>query len=268
MMRIWNAAFALCAVLMCIGMGGCETMGMEPRPGATSILAYLAPPSPEEAAKWAIDPYDADKRYRGTLLLAGAPFAGEPVYMRMFTDNAKDTDPGVRAAALRALGNHGTPATAPLIIERLGDAEANVRIEACRALQRIHAPESIDPLLALLNMDKELDPDVRVEAALALGQHAERKVLELLITTLDDPSLAVERSCQWSLRVLTGQDFGLDRATWAGWYKKNTDHFAARGTYTYPVFSRDKRWFEYIPFVPGPPNEQASTPAGMPMTVQ
>jgi hypothetical protein len=32
----------------------------------------------------------------------------------------------------------------------------------------------------------------------------------------------------------------------------------------YPVFYRDKTFIEYLPFVSGPPNEIAATPAGMP----
>jgi hypothetical protein len=31
----------------------------------------------------------------------------------------------------------------------------------------------------------------------------------------------------------------------------------------YPIYSRDRDWWEYFPFVPPPPNEQASTPAGL-----
>ena len=52
---------------------------------AKSILTAFAPPTPQEAAQWAIDPFDADKRYRGTLLLANAyrPYRSNTVTLRM-----------------------------------------------------------------------------------------------------------------------------------------------------------------------------------------
>ncbi len=134
---------------------GCESSGFELKPGATSIFQGFAPPSPTDAAKWAIDPYDADKRYRGTLLLANAPFANDPLYVQLFTDNAKDKDPGVRAVAARGLGTHGGPEQVPLLVTMLKDEDPTVRTESARALQRLHNPVAIDPLLLAVNRDKE-----------------------------------------------------------------------------------------------------------------
>jgi hypothetical protein len=250
-------------------IAGCEAVGVELKPGAKSILEAFAGPTPQDAATWAIDPFDADKRYRGTLLLANAPFAGEPVYLKLFSDNFRDTDPGVRAAAARGLGTHGSPEHAPLLIERLADDDAGVRIEAARALQRIHSTDAIDPLLARLRPDKEPEAQVRIEAASALGQYPQNRVVEQLIIALADENLAVNRTAQLSLRTLTGQDFGIDRAQWLAWYTSSTNAFAARSVYVYPVFSRKKKFYEHIPFIPGPPNEAPSTPAGMtPGTVE
>lgn len=248
---------------------GCEAIGVDMKPGAKSVLEAFAPPSPADAARWAVDPFDPDKRYRGTLMLANAPFAGEPVYIQLFVDNAKDTDPGVRAAASRGLGTHGSPEHAPLLIERLADEDPMVRTEAARALQRIHNPIAVEPLIARLDAEKELEPGVRMEAASALGQYPENRVVEQLIKALADENLGVNRNAQSSLRTLTGQDFGIDRALWVSWYSSNQNLFAARSVYVYPVFSRGKKWWEHIPFMPGPPNEQAGVPVGMvPGTVE
>ena len=58
--------------------------------------------------------------------------------------------------------------------------------------------------------------------------------------------------------------FGYDQKAWLLWYKGAGDAFAARGGYMYPAFSREKNWWEYLPFVKPPPNEPASVPVGMP----
>lgn len=238
--------------------------------GSTSILQFAAEPTPSEAAAWALDKYDADKRYRGTLLLANSSFGGEPIYMELYLDNIKDVDPGVRSAATRAIARHGNPDQVPLLIERFADEDRFVRIEAARGLQRLHNPIAVDPLVKSLTLTKraddynELEPDVRTEAANALGQYPENRVIETLIGGLADPSLAVNRSSLDSLRTLTGQDFGLDRRAWLDWYDASKTAFAAQSEYVYPVFNREKHWFEYLPFVPSPNNEPPSTPIGMP----
>lgn len=211
----------------------------------------------------AIDPYNPENRYKGTLMLANAPFAGGEVYQKLFADNINDADPGVRAAATRGLGLHGRPDQVPMVVEKLQDPDTDVRIEATRALQRLHNPDAVDALIERLDPTKETEPDVRAGAAEALGQYAENRVVEQLIAALDDDSLTVNRSTRASLRTLTGQDFGVNRASWQQWYKDEQAAFAAQAVYEYPVFRRARRWYEYIPFVPPPPNEPRATPAGL-----
>ncbi len=246
-----------------LGLSACEIEGI--RPGAEGLLSVLADVTPEEAAAWSIDPYDADKRYRGTLKLATYPFAGEPVYIKLFVDNIKDPDAGVRTAATRALGNHGGPEHVPLLVKSLQDEDKLVRAEGARALQRVHNPVAIPALINAIDEAKELEVDVRSEAADALGQYADNRVVSELIKALADPSLAVNYATLGSLRTLTGQDFGLDRVAWRKWVDSTQDAFAARSAYVYPVFRRDRKFYEYLPMVPKPPNEpEGSSPVGMP----
>jgi hypothetical protein len=265
-----SAAGCLAAAFLAGGLGCTWDL---PR-GTKSILVFNTEPTPTEAANWAIDKYDADKRYRGTLLLANAPYGNDPVYMQLFLDNIKDPDPGVRSAATRAIGRHGEPDQVPMIIERLSDEDRFVRAEAARSLQRLHNPAAIDPLIATLRPTDdgedfgEKDPEVRAEAASALGQFPENKVIESLITALADPSLSVNRNAKASLQTLTGQDFGFDRRAWIDWYDQSKATFAGQSEYTYPIFNRRQRWWEYLPFVATPNNEPPSTPIGMPRAGQ
>ncbi len=224
----------------------------------------------------ATDRYDANARYVGTLALANESFAGDPIYLKLFETNINDVDPAVRLAAIRGLANHGEPRHVNAITPLLKDDNVLVRIEAARALQRLHNEDAIEPLLVSCrqpdpynpNDSSESEPEVRAEAAFALGQYDTAKVVRNLIKALDDTDLSVNRSAQHSLKTLTGQDFGLDAHAWQDWSDKAMDKsgtlFLGRGLYTYPVYNRKKRIYEYLPFVPKPPNEVAAPPAGMP----
>lgn len=232
--------------------------------GSDSLLGALAPPTPAEAADMALDREDSDRRLRGTLLLANAPWGGDDIYLTMYRDYIADDEPAIRAAATRALGNHGLVGDAPTIAAMLGDASPIVRVEAARALQRIHNPAVVPPMLARLDDDTEPEADIRAEVAHGLGQYAEFSVVQALIGALADRQLRVTHAARESLRTLTGQDFGFDRAGWTRWASAADDPFAARSAYVYPVFDRPKRLWEYLPFVPPPPNEQEATPLGLP----
>jgi len=264
----------LVAVVLTAGsLAACNSDSLEKGRGATSILALMQNDSMGDAAADAMNPYDADKRYRGTLRLANQNYAGEPLYMQLFLDNVKDEDASVRSAATRAIANHGTPDHVPILIERLKDKDDLVRGEAARGLQRLHNPIAIpalvdamrDPEAAAMNEPTEELASVRADAASALAQYPEDRVVQALIAGLADQSLAVNTASRDSLRTLTGQDFGLERRDWLAWYKGSDRPFAAGRPYEYPIFRRDQEWYEYLPFVSGPPNEAPATPAGLPM---
>lgn len=255
-------ALPLLAGLLLAMPAGC---GLDVRPGARTLSEAFAPPTPREAAEMALDLEDPDRRFRGTMMLANAPFGGDEVYLTMYEDYIDDPEPNVRGAAARALGNHGEPTHVPLILTLIDDTHDGVRLEAVRALQRLHNPAAIDPLLARIDPEIEDDIDVRAEAAHALGQYANRLVLQRLIAALSDRHLRVTRNALESLRTLTGQDFELDRTAWQSWYSAAGDPFAGQRPYIYPHFERDPNLFErWVPFFPPPPNEKPSTPAGMP----
>lgn len=220
----------------------------------------------------AIDPYDADKRYRGTMLLSNAYFAGQSVYIKLFEDAAKDPDASVRIAGTRALANHGDSTHVPIIVKNLQDKEPLVRLEAARGLQRLHGEEAIvplmnasrDPEMVRGSQGSEENPDIRTAAAVALGQYRKTEVVQHLIAIMADSKLSVNNASLDSLRTLTGQDLGFDRRDWLAWFNETHEPFVAGTPFIYPVFYRDKTIWEYFPFVPPPPNEVASTPAGMP----
>ncbi|MCA3005414.1 MAG: HEAT repeat domain-containing protein [Phycisphaerales bacterium] len=268
--RMTACLLAASAGAASLSLGGCNSPAAQRAADSNSVLAVFSPPGPADAARWSQDPFDPDKRLRGTNLLANAPFGGEDVYVRMYTmklgappATEADSDPGVRAVAARALSMHGDPAHADLILPLMQESDRVVRLEAARALQRLHNPKAVESLIKASSDAAEAEQDVRAEACVALGQYAENRVLQALIDALDDDSLAVTTQARASLRILTGEDFGENQRTWLDWLKDNRQPFAKRGIYQYPVFERDKFWYEYLPFVPPPPNETTGLPIGL-----
>ena len=255
-------------------LGGCDAP--ESTRGAKSLLQLWTPTTPLQAAEMAVDPWDADNRARGTMLLANGYFGGEDPYHQLYIERLGDSEPNVRAAALRGLTLHGRPEDVPVIVGALRDPNARVRLEAARTLQRIYNTAAIDelivttrpPVAGAVDRTGESEPEIRAEAAGALGQYAEPQVLQPLIAALDDRFLAVNLAAEHSLRTLTGQDFGVDRRAWIQWYEDSDDHFLGRTAYEYPFFHRGKFFWEYIPFVPPPPNETAGVPAGYPPAME
>jgi len=261
--RPFATTLTLALATLCAALTGCGTFDGVPR-GTTSLLDALIPrTSPSEAAEMAVDPYSPERRYKGTTLLSNAQFGGQPVYLELYLDAIEDEDPGVRSAGVRALGRHGEPEHVPQIVALLDDEDRFVRFEAARALQRVHSPDVVPTLLDVIRLEEEPDGDVRVAAAGALGQYPEARVVQGLIGALADRRLAVNYAVRRSLITLTGQDYGVDRAAWLTWVEQSEDLFAGQQPYVYPAFSRDKKAFEYLPFVPQPPNETASTPVGL-----
>lgn len=251
------SASTLCGCADDLPLAGADTTNTD------SVFTLFAPPSPTEAAAMAVNEYSPDDRQSGILLLSNAPWGGSEVYVRMYRLALDDEDAAVRTAAVRALGLHGSPEDAVRISEQLSDPDRLVRWEAARTLQRLHNSAVVAELIRSVDGRNEEEHQVRAAAATALGQYAEQRVLDALILALDDPDLTVNAAARDSLGVLTGEDFGYEPRPWVEFARGTPDPFADRLSYTYPVYSRDRKWFEWFnPFFEVP-NEISAAPVGM-----
>ena len=255
--------------LACALLAGCgQSSGGGPFDDA---FAELMPPSPSEVARDLFNPYDADQRRRAINMFAAAPFGGEEAYLRAYRihidPSSADPDPTVRAAALRALGTHGSPTDIRYITPWL-DAkhERVVRVEAATALQRIQHPSAVEPLVTALRDDE--DSQVRVASAGALAQYPNDKVFQTLVGALHDEDYAVVTQSVQSLELITGEKFGEDGRTWLEWAEKTGNRYANAGQYFYPHYEKPpgmmekmQFWKEETPTVPRRPTT-ASGPAG------
>lgn len=257
---LWNGPRILLVALPAVLLTtACDTISSD----FGNFVSSFTPPTPEQAAEWALDPYDAENRRRGTTLLSNAPWGGSDVYLALYRDRiVNERDPQVLAATIRALARHGAPSDAPAIAVHLTDRSSEVRWEAARGLQRIHNPVVIVPLSARV-IDRDEDADVRMESAIALGQYPDDRAFQALAVALDARELAVNEAAGHSMTLLTGQDFGLSRVEWVRWYDASTAPFAGQLPYLFPTFSRPLTLGDRLVFWSPVVFEAPAPPAGL-----
>jgi HEAT repeat protein len=71
----------------------------------------------------------------------------------------------------------------------------------------------------LLQLTKDPQPSIRSGVAQILGDFNEPRVIETLISLLQDQDSLVKSYAAYSLANLTGQDFGQDYVKWNEWWK-------------------------------------------------
>lgn len=257
--RVLTQLGVVFGVVLGAGFCGCETIGQDVSDWATGLF----PPSPSEAAAMAADQNDADRRRQGIVYLENAPFGGNPPYLALYRDYVReDNDPLVRAVAIRGLGRWGDPADALLVAPKLEDENMQVRWEAAKALQRLHQPQVVGDLMDALSNGLN-SSDVRVAAAIALGQYPQDRVFQVLIAALDQRELAVNAAAAQSLRVLTGEDHGMEAPAWLASYDARADPFADGEEFLYPTYHRKDTFFEMLAFWSTRFQEQPGIPAGL-----
>jgi hypothetical protein len=255
--------------LVCIGLlslaggSGCVMDDMD------EISRIFDVPTPGEAARWALDQHDPDRRREGLVLLCTATFGGAEVYVSLYRDYVENDDnPLVKSAAIAALARHGTPQDALLIApwaKRSVTESVTIRWAAVQGLQRLHNRDVVAVLVDVV-IDREEQSEIRSAACVAMGQYPEDRVAQALITVLDARELAINVDAAEALAMLTGQQFGMDMPAWRTWYvaaRAKGDPFAGGAEYRYPTYTRDSVWWEHVAFWLDEQYEPSLRPAGL-----
>jgi len=132
---------------------------------AAEAITWLLPPG--ETVPTAL-PAEGSARDRSTLLSA-----------------LRHSSEGVRAEALRGLGELGDPTTLNEIVSMLYDPAYSVRSAAASALGDLGDARAVEPLLALLD-DEERRVNADVNAIIALGEIGDARAVPALIGLLED----------------------------------------------------------------------------------
>ena len=155
-----------------------------------------------------------DQRRQGIYKLVSKEFGQHEPYTRRYRQIAQtDTDPLVRAAAIRALNESRDRQAVPIFIAGLADPSPYVRLQAAKALSNVPDPTAADPLSRTLGNTAE-QKDVRIAAAEALRNYRQIGVARVLAATLSGRDFSVAWQSRWSLRILTGADYKYDEHAW------------------------------------------------------
>jgi len=173
----------------------------------------------------------------------------EDVLINMLSNN----NVGVRASAIKALGQIGSLKAYPYLTKKVSDSNSMVKIAVLEAMAAIQPKESIlyleealkDSLpeirivaletLAKYSMDKMLilksasnllsdkNQVVRISAVQSLKEIREKDSVKALIGQLPNASWRLRYDIIRALKDLTGQPFGFVSKTWLNWYEMNKD---------------------------------------------
>jgi len=127
-----------------------------------------------------------------------------------------DTEPTVRTAAIRALNRSRDEKAVAVYISALNDPDANVRLEAAKALANIPDARAGAPLMKLLD-DEQQNRDVRIACADALREYKTSEVAQSLIRVLSGQDFGVAWQARQSLNLMTGQDYFYSQTAWLGY---------------------------------------------------
>jgi hypothetical protein len=170
--------------------------------------------TPGRYARMMEDTTSADDRRAGIAKLVDRDFAKKPPYTTRYRQIAEfDTDPIVRAMAIRALNVSRDSSATDLYIKALADSDVLVRLEGAKALTNMPTPDATDALLRVLSAPDE-DQDVRIAAAAALRHYPRIDVARSLVAVLDERAFGIAWQARKSLKRITGVDRAYDDAAW------------------------------------------------------
>jgi hypothetical protein len=161
------------------------------------------------------DKENPDTRREGIMGLVARPWGETPLYTQAYAaicgDNSQD--PLVRATALRALNRSRVSQYTPLYLTQLTDPSPLVRLEACKALNRMPDVNAIPQLLKMIGRQEE-EKDVRIAATEALRHYKKLEVARALVGLLNERDFGIAWQARRGLHDITHKNFGYDEAAW------------------------------------------------------
>ncbi|MEE8451667.1 MAG: HEAT repeat domain-containing protein [Thermoguttaceae bacterium] len=134
------------------------------------------------------------------------------IVTQLSTSIRSEEDSMIREECVRALGNCFDAGAKGVLHAALDDPDAGVRTAACEAWGNRTDAEAAAILSGALSGD--IDLDVRLAAARALGKSKDPAAVTALGEALEDRDPAMQNRAMLSLAKVTGKDFGGDAKRW------------------------------------------------------
>ncbi len=166
--------------------------------------------------KYAKDLFDTnpDLRRKAVYVLSDNRWGRNEPYTKYYTHMAEgDTEPTVRTAAIRALNRSRNSVAVTMYISALTDPDANVRLEAAKALANIPDARAAGPMMKLLG-DEQQNRDVRIACADGLREYKTSEVAQSLIRVLNGQDFGVAWQARQTLNLMTSQDYRYSQSAW------------------------------------------------------
>ena len=189
---------------------------------------YANGDTPARAARMLTDSTSADTRRAGIIRLLEFKYTKRRPYTTAYEIMAQeDSDPTVRAAALRACNVARDRAATPVFIKALSDGRGIsrqdssgselVRLEAAKGLANLPDPNAAGPLVKVVT-DATESRDVRIAATDAVKYYKTVEVARALSGLVNDRDFSVAWQARRSLVYMTSRDFGYDEGAWLGYF--------------------------------------------------
>lgn len=239
-----EALYSLSSVKRARAVTSLGAMGVQAGPAIPFLIGMLADNTrirEEYKDKFALPGDEAVK----ALVKIGDPGV-EPLILAL-----EDEDPSVQRRAAESLRGIGDRRAIEPFIAVLNKGESATRLEAAKGLGQFRDPRAIESLVQALKYDqwdvrkesveslKKIEGgvgkaiellaiafteeeawNIRENITWALGEMEDERAIETLITALKDENRIVRKGAAWSLRKITGKDFGQNQAAWEKWYNK------------------------------------------------
>ena len=132
----------------------------------------------------------------------------DPRALQALLTLAKESHPYTRAFAVKGLATLKDRAALPVLMPLLSSGERFVLVETIRALGRVGDPSAAAPLLRIIR-DARADPQMRLEAATAIGGIRDPEAFDPLTDLVFEASPALRAAALRSLAAIDQQNFIL-----------------------------------------------------------
>ena len=151
-------------------------------------------------------PIGVNERVQAARIVSSLQRNGRPYLNEIITQFLNDPEPVVVEEMMLSVGGLRDPHFLPLLLEKMGDR--HYRLAARRALAQ-YGSDALDPVAAIVR-DAEAEYGSRVNGARIMGQVAEQKSVDLLLSMLDEVEPPLQFALIKSLSKLRSRSDGLE----------------------------------------------------------